>query len=406
MEVGRASSIIGHVDVCETVPERREEGRGAVGLAETEVQVRMTDIEVKARVGGPLEYRLKVSGTGELPVEVLDHQPDATAGGIFSEIHDRIGVHLSDVVHRMERDLLIGMHVDELDPGIGECVERLFVEIACGRSELGKGRRDRQVPRRMSDGGEPEVAHQPPDLFPIRGPRRRRLEGEIDEVETVLGDAVDLFGDATPREVHRTDLHGRSLEVSVGILAVMETYDAIMTRRSTAKTTDEVPPRADIEKLLDAAVRAPTHHLTQPWRFVVLTGDALDDLGAAWVAGQAKTGKDTTGLAQKTRRAPVIITVIDQPHLDHPKVIQEEEHYATGAAMQNILLAAHDMGLGAMLRTGPAATLQEVRDYLGVRDDEVIAGLIYVGYPAPGDAERPMTRREAATDRTEWRGWA
>lgn len=185
----------------------------------------------------------------------------------------------------------------------------------------------------------------------------------------------------------------------------METYEAIMTRRSTARCTDEVPTRAEIEKLLEAAVRAPTHHLTQPWRFIVLAGGARDELGAAWVAGQAKTGKDTTGLADKTRRAPVIIAVIDHPHLSHPKVVQEEEHYATGAAMQNILLAAHDMGLGAMIRTGPAATFQEVRDYLGVADDEVIAGLIYVGRPAPEEADRPMTRREPATERTEWRGW-
>lgn len=186
----------------------------------------------------------------------------------------------------------------------------------------------------------------------------------------------------------------------------METYDAIMTRRSTSRCSDQVPSKSDIERLLEAAVRAPTHHLTQPWRFVVLTGDARDELGAAWIAGQAKTGKDTTGLEEKTRRAPVIVAVIDHPHLNHPKVIQEEEHYATGAAMQNILLAAHDMGLGAMIRTGPAAGYQEVKDYLGVEEDEVIAGLIYIGYPAPGDSERPMTRRTPAAEVTEWRGWS
>jgi nitroreductase len=185
----------------------------------------------------------------------------------------------------------------------------------------------------------------------------------------------------------------------------MDAYEAIMTRRSTAKCSDEVPSKEDIVKLLEAAVRAPTHHLTQPWRFVVLAGDSRDELGAAWIAGQSKTGKDTTGLEEKTRRAPVIIAVIDHPHLDHPKVIQEEEHYATGAAMQNILLAAHAMGLGAMIRTGPAAGYQEVKDYLGVTEGEVIAGLIYVGYPAPGDAERPTTRRTPATEITEWRGW-
>ena len=185
----------------------------------------------------------------------------------------------------------------------------------------------------------------------------------------------------------------------------MDTYEAIMTRRSVAKVTEHVPTRHEIERLLDAAVRAPTHHLTQPWRFVVLAGNARDDLGAAWAAGQELTGKDTTGLAEKTRRAPVIICVIERPHLDNPKCVKVEEHYATGAAIQNLLLAAHSMGLGAMIRTGTCATMDRVRGYLGVGPAETIAGLIYVGYPAPGDSERPMTRRAPAGEITEWRGW-
>lgn len=187
--------------------------------------------------------------------------------------------------------------------------------------------------------------------------------------------------------------------------AAMDAIEAILTRHSVPKVTEQVPSREQIEKLLDAAVRAPTHHLTQPWRFVVLRGGARDDLGAAWVAGQEKTGKDTTGLAEKTTRAPVIICVIERPHLDNPKCVEVEEHYSLGAAMQNILLAAHALGLGAMIRTGPCARFDEVRSYLGVAEDELIAGLIYLGYPAPGDAERPMTRRTVAGEITEWRGW-
>ena len=186
----------------------------------------------------------------------------------------------------------------------------------------------------------------------------------------------------------------------------MDTYEAILTRRSVPKLTEKSPPRAEIEKLLEAAVRAPTHHLTQPWRFVVVAGSARDELGAAWAAGQEKTGKDTTGLAEKTRRAPVIIAVIDRPHLHNPKCIEVEEHYSVGAAIQNILLAAHALGLGAMIRTGTCATYEEVRSFLGVGDEETIAGLIYVGYPAPGDADRPMTRRTPAAEVTEWRGWS
>lgn len=185
----------------------------------------------------------------------------------------------------------------------------------------------------------------------------------------------------------------------------MDAYEAIITRRSVPKVSDRVPPRDQVEKLLEGAVRAPTHHLTQPWRFAVLTGDALDELGAAWAAGTEAAGKDATGIAAKTRRAPVVICVIERPHLDNPKCVEVEEHYSVGAAMQNILLAAHAMGLGAMIRTGPCATFDEVREYLGVGPDETIAGLIYLGYPAPEASERPMTRRTPAAEITEWRGW-
>jgi nitroreductase len=163
--------------------------------------------------------------------------------------------------------------------------------------------------------------------------------------------------------------------------------------------TEQVPDRATIEKLLAAAVRAPTHHLTQPWRFVVLQGEARRRLGEAWAAGQPDKVPEQT--IAKALRAPVIVAVIERPHLDNPKVVEIEEHMATGAALQNILLAAHALGLGAMLRTGAAAELAEVREYLRVEDDELIAGFVYIGYP--DGSERPSTRRTTAEELTEWR---
>jgi nitroreductase len=184
----------------------------------------------------------------------------------------------------------------------------------------------------------------------------------------------------------------------------VETYEAIMTRRSVPQLEGS-PSREAVERLLRAAVRAPTHHLTQPWRFVVLTGDARGELGDTWAAGVAGRGQDPAGVRAKCFRAPVIICIIERPKTHLPKVVDIEEHHATGAAMQNMLLAAHDCGLGAMLRTGPAATLPEVRAYLGVTEDEIIAGFIYLGYPPQGDELRPMTRRSDPDDVTEWRGW-
>lgn len=178
-----------------------------------------------------------------------------------------------------------------------------------------------------------------------------------------------------------------------------------MTRRSLPKTDpSRAPDRATIQKLLDAGVRAPCHHVTEPWRFVVLTGDALKELGKAWAAGEERAGGDPEKVRDKPLRAPVIIAVVERPKTHIEKVVEIEEHHAVGAAIQNILLAAHDMGLAAMLRTGTAARTPEVLDYLGVSDDELVAGFIYVGYPAEGE-QRKLTRRTPATELAEWRGW-
>ena len=177
-----------------------------------------------------------------------------------------------------------------------------------------------------------------------------------------------------------------------------------MTRRSVPRCDGDVD-RADVETILAAAVRAPNHHLTQPWRFVVLAGDARSGLGAAWAAGLEREGKDASRIPEKVLRAPVVVCVLERPHLGNPKVVEIEEHYAVGAAIQNMLLAAHALGLGAMHRSGAATTMPEVREYLGAAPDELIAGFVYVGRPPEGDDSRPQSRRTDHSELTEWRGW-
>jgi nitroreductase len=184
----------------------------------------------------------------------------------------------------------------------------------------------------------------------------------------------------------------------------MEAYEAIITRRMVPKVGAREPDRESIQKILEAAVRAPTHHLTQPWRFIVLRGRALEEWGRAWANGAAREGKDPDATLVKARRAPVVIAVVETPKHHLPKVQEIEEHHATGAAIQNMLLAAHSLGLGAMLRTGPAAHIPEVREHLAIGEGELVAGFIYLGYPPEND-DRPMTRRADPATITEWRGW-
>ena len=184
----------------------------------------------------------------------------------------------------------------------------------------------------------------------------------------------------------------------------METYEAIMTRRSVPKTGDGIPSGDAIERLLDAAVMAPNHHLTEPWRFVVLTGDALKDLGEVFARHASRTGGNAELARDLPQRAPVVITVIEHPRVGDPHVPEIEDHYAVGAAMQNILLAAHASGLVAMIRTGAQARLPEVREFLGLSRGEFIAGFIYVGFPLEG-FNKKVPRKTPATDLTAWRGF-
>jgi nitroreductase len=184
--------------------------------------------------------------------------------------------------------------------------------------------------------------------------------------------------------------------------------DAIYRRRSIGKMTDQVPPRAAIEQILDAAIQAPNHHLTEPWRFFVLSGDARIELGDAMVRARcaADPGADELPdlVLQKVRekplRSPVIITVAVKPQ-PGAKIEEMEEICAGAAAVQNMLLAADALGLATMWRTGDACFSGEVKELLGLDDGDHVLGFVYLGYPAIGGSER---QRTPAAAYTVWRG--
>lgn len=171
----------------------------------------------------------------------------------------------------------------------------------------------------------------------------------------------------------------------------MDLFDAIRTRQSISRVKPDPVPREQLEKMLAAAVHAPNHHKVRPWRFVVLAGSARERLGD--VMAQSMHARDPNandeGLARertKPLRAPVLIAVgVDKPNI--PKAIEIENVCAAAAAVQNMLLAAHDLGLGAMWRTGPAAYDSKVKTFLGLEADQHLVAFVYVGYaetePAP-----------------------
>jgi len=168
------------------------------------------------------------------------------------------------------------------------------------------------------------------------------------------------------------------------------------------KVGTDAPSRVEIEELLEAAVRAPTHHLTEPWRFYVLSGESKRLLANAIASAAMAAGTDPDEARadgeKKVGRAPVIVVFTCVPS-DEPDVVEQEEIASVAMAMQNFLLAAHAKGLGAMLRTGPAAYSPAIRDELGLGPSETVVGFVYLGFP---EGQRALTPRATAAERTTW----
>jgi nitroreductase len=183
----------------------------------------------------------------------------------------------------------------------------------------------------------------------------------------------------------------------------MDVFEAIYSRHSQGKVKPDPVPRELIEKLLDAAVQAPNHYKVRPWRFVVLTGAGLNKLGDIMAASQRERHPEFPLEAfHKCRtlplRAPVVIAVgVDKP--GEAKVLEIENVAAVAAAIQNLLLAAHAMGLGAKWRTGEWARDPMVKKFLGFEPDQHIIGFIYLGYP---EFMAETTPRPSFEDRTVW----
>jgi nitroreductase len=184
----------------------------------------------------------------------------------------------------------------------------------------------------------------------------------------------------------------------------MKTSEAIQSRRSVKKFTDRAVARDIIENLLAAAVLAPNHHLTQPWRFYVLGPDARHAYGLALGARKAKKLPDPEAarkvmdtVADEHRALPGMIAVAMT--LDESAEKREEDYAAVMMAIQNLALAAVEAGLGTHLKTGAVMEDPAARKAAGVRDGERIVAIVNVGYPA----EMPQPKvRNAAENVTTW----
>ncbi|WP_195576539.1 nitroreductase family protein [Paenibacillus sp. 1001270B_150601_E10] len=187
----------------------------------------------------------------------------------------------------------------------------------------------------------------------------------------------------------------------------MQLLEAIHTRRSIGKVQDTPVEREKIEQLLEAATWAPNHHKTEPWKFFVLTGEGrrplgrtLADIAAVKMEDPSTPENQETLERQKLLpfRAPVVIAAAAIPS-DDPKAVHIEEIGAVNAAIQNMLLAAHSLGLGAVWRTGLPTYHPKMKELFKLREQDEVLGFIYIGYPDM--TPKPGTRIPFA-EKTVW----
>jgi nitroreductase len=191
----------------------------------------------------------------------------------------------------------------------------------------------------------------------------------------------------------------------------MDAIETIMTRTSVPPKllTEPGPDDAQIEALLAAAVRAPDHGAIQPWRFHVVRGASRARLGEIFVEALIKRDPAAPADAVEKERlrpsyAPVAIVVCAEISDANPNVPPVEQIVATGAAMQNILNAAHAAGFGAFISTGKNARDPLVKRAFGLADKDEIVGFVYVGTPRTPQSVKP--RPDPKTFTREWTGLA
>ncbi len=184
----------------------------------------------------------------------------------------------------------------------------------------------------------------------------------------------------------------------------MQIADAIRERRSIKRFTDAPVSREQIESLLSAAVLAPNHRLTEPWRFYVLGPAAREAYGRVLGGRKAKKIEDpaiarTTidNVAKEHRALPAMIVVAIALNTN-PEIV-EEDCAAAMMAIENLSLLAVSMGLGTHIKTGAIMADPSARAAVGVRDDERIVAIVNVGVPAETPPAKP---RGSAASRTTW----
>jgi nitroreductase len=183
---------------------------------------------------------------------------------------------------------------------------------------------------------------------------------------------------------------------------VIESRRSVFQQDYSGEQVDDVI----VNQMLKNANWAPTHKLTEPWRFVVFTGAGLKKLAEY----QAELYKKVT-LADNSFKEERYQNLLTKPMLsshiiaigmkrDPRKSVPEiEEIGAVFCAVQNMYLTAAGYGVGAYLSTGGITYFEEAKTFFGLEDEDKLLGFFHVG---TRKREMPKGKRKPVEEKTRW----
>ena len=215
----------------------------------------------------------------------------------------------------------------------------------------------------------------------------------------------------------------------------MDLVEAIKSRRSIRAFDSKMPPRGLINECLEAATWAPSATNRQPWKFVVLTGRALDEVNRITSENFALRMSDRDAFGSppeplRTRQQDIMETlmrVAEEDGIDPGTVFEkslrffdapvavyfltyksDDEQYrlSTAAAIENFLLAAHARGLGTCWLTVTVICQEDIKKHLEIGDDKELLAGVALGYALAECRLNTFQRKRESLDTiTRWLGF-
>ena len=182
----------------------------------------------------------------------------------------------------------------------------------------------------------------------------------------------------------------------------MDLFEAISTQRAIRSFKPDPIPDQIVNRLLEAAIKAPSGGVNQDWRFIVIRDPEIRrKIGDMYRAGpdfvirpdmtaqQRGVYARAQRLEDNMEQAPVLILACVRVYAGYDAWWGANIY----PAVQNVLLTARGLGLGSVLTTRAMQYGEEFKRLLDIPDEMQVAALLPIGYPAEGVGYGPTRRK-------------